>query len=67
MTSDEIRWLSLDHRAGFLLSCVDGRMTVEELIDVSCMSELDALRILCDLRDRGAIAMEVDQARSTRR
>jgi len=42
-------------------------MTVEELIDVSCMPELDALRILCDLRDRGAIAMEIDQARSTRR
>ena len=67
VTREELRWLSLDHRAGFLLSCVDGRMSVEEVLDVSGMPELDALRILCDLRDQGVIAVEVDQARSTRR
>lgn len=45
----ELQWLSLDHRAGFLLSCVDGRSTVEEILDVSGMPKLDALRILYTL------------------
>jgi hypothetical protein len=57
MQSDEIRWLALDHRAGFLLSCIDGRISVEEVLDVSGMPALDALRLLCDLRDRGVIAL----------
>lgn len=67
MEGDEIRWLALDHRAGFLLSCIDGRMSIEELLDVSCMPMLDALRILCDLRDQGVIALESFEPRSSRR
>jgi hypothetical protein len=55
MTSEEIRWLALDHRAGFLLSFVDGATTVEEVLDVSSMPELDALRILFELRTQGVI------------
>jgi hypothetical protein len=45
----ELQWLSLDHRTGFLLSCVDGRSTIEEILDVSGMPALDALRILYTL------------------
>ncbi len=52
---DEIRYLSLDHRAGFLLSNIDGTMTVEEVLDVSGMAEFDALRLLDDFRERGVI------------
>jgi hypothetical protein len=55
--SDQIRWLSLDHRAGFLLSLIDGRSTIEEILDISGMPRLDALRILYGLLDQRAIAL----------
>jgi hypothetical protein len=55
--ADQIRWLSLDHRAGFLLSLVDGMSTIEELLDISGMPRLDALRILYGLLDQRAIAL----------
>jgi hypothetical protein len=55
--SDQIRWLSLDHRAGFLLSLIDGNSTIEELLDISGMPRLDALRILYGLLDQRAIAL----------
>jgi hypothetical protein len=55
---DRIRWLSLDHRAGFLLSLVDGHATVEEILDVSSMPRLDALRILLALHEQNVIRLE---------
>ncbi|HEX6274148.1 MAG TPA: hypothetical protein VFZ53_13965 [Polyangiaceae bacterium] len=55
--NDQIRWLSLDHRAGFLLSLVDGHSTIEELLDISGMPRLDALRILYELLDQRVIAL----------
>lgn len=55
MSQDKVRWLSLDHRAGFLLACVDGFSSVEEILDVCGMSTLDALRILADLCDQKVI------------
>ncbi|HEX9621546.1 MAG TPA: hypothetical protein VF989_15485 [Polyangiaceae bacterium] len=54
---DEIRWLSLDHRAGFLLSLVDGTLTIEELLDVSGMPRLEALRIVHGLFDQRVVAL----------
>jgi hypothetical protein len=51
----EVRWLGLDHRAGFLLSCVDGTTTVEEIVDVSGMPKHEALRLLAELLDGGAV------------
>ncbi|HEX2731734.1 MAG TPA: hypothetical protein VHM70_09020 [Polyangiaceae bacterium] len=51
----EIRWLTLDHRAGFLISHVDGASTVEDLLDISGMPRLDALRILVELVSRGVV------------
>ncbi|HVR20869.1 MAG TPA: hypothetical protein VMS65_14260 [Polyangiaceae bacterium] len=55
--NDQIRWLSLDHRAGFLLSLVDGNSTIEEILDISGMPRLDALRILDGLLDQRVIAL----------
>ena len=46
---DQLRWLSIDHRAGFVLSLVDGESILEMILDVSGMRELDALRILFEL------------------
>ncbi len=58
--TNELQWLSLDHRAGFLLSCIDGRSTVEEILDVSGMPALDALRILYTLLQQQIIEMVGD-------
>jgi hypothetical protein len=40
---------SIDHRAGFMLSLIDGSSTVETILDESGMPKLDALRILDEL------------------
>ncbi len=45
----EIASLALDHRTGFLLSRIDGVITIEELLEVSGMGVLDSLRILSSL------------------
>jgi len=46
---DQLRWLSIDHRAGFVLSLIDGVSSLEMILDVTGMPELDALRILSEL------------------
>lgn len=51
----DVRWLGLDHRAGFLLSRVDGEHSVEQLVDVSGMPRLEALKTLVELLELGAI------------
>ena len=45
----QMRWLSMDHRAGFVLSLIDGSSSVEMILDVSGMPKLDAYRILHEL------------------
>lgn len=56
--SARLRYASIDHRAGFVLSHVDGVSTIEMILDVSGMSQLDALRVLCELLDQRIIAVE---------
>lgn len=51
----EMRWLGLDHRAAFLLSRVDGEHTLADLVDVSGMPALEALKTLVELLELGAI------------
>ena len=53
----ELQWLALDHRAGFLLSLVDGMSTVDEILDISGMTRLDALRIILDLTERNVVRL----------
>jgi len=62
----DVRWLGLDHRAGFLLSRVDGHSTVEEVIDLSGMPRLEALRTLAELLDQRAIRVVAQESRSPR-
>jgi hypothetical protein len=57
LSSDQVRWLSLDHRAGFLLSLVDGQSSIETLLDISGMPRLEALRILFGLLDQRVIVL----------
>ncbi len=52
----QMRWLSIDHRAGFILSLVDGSSSVEMILDVCGMPKLDALRILHELVQQKIVA-----------
>lgn len=54
---DQLRWLSIDHKAGFVLSLVDGVSNLEMIIDVSGMPELDTLRILSELAQQRIITL----------
>jgi hypothetical protein len=54
----ELKWLSLDHRAGFVLSLVDGHSSVEELLDVASMPALEVLRTLFELLSQRVIELK---------
>ncbi len=53
---DEIVWLNLDHRAGFVLAQIDGQVSLEDIFALSGMSRLDTAKILVELLEQGAIA-----------
>jgi hypothetical protein len=57
LTPEELRWLTLDHRAGFFLSLVDGSSTIDELLDISGMARLESLRILSALIDQRVLRL----------
>jgi hypothetical protein len=57
VTYDALRELPLDPRAGFVASLVDGRCTVEVLLDISGMPEDETLEILRELVRLGAVEM----------
>ncbi|MBV9947360.1 MAG: hypothetical protein JOZ69_10965, partial [Myxococcales bacterium] len=52
----QMRWLSMDHRAGFILSLIDGQSTIEMILDLCGMPRLDAYRILQDLIQQKVVA-----------
>jgi hypothetical protein len=47
--------LPLDHRAGFLMSRMDGFMDLDTVIEISTLKRALALRIVRDLCDAGVI------------
>jgi tetratricopeptide (TPR) repeat protein len=55
LKEDEIIWLNLDHRAGFMLAQIDGQATFEELFAISGRARLDTARILAQLVEEGVI------------
>jgi hypothetical protein len=55
---NEIANLPLDHRAGFLLSNIDGMQTLEEILDVCGMAPEEALELMNKLEELGAIDFE---------
>jgi len=55
MASDELCRLPLDHRAGFLISLMDGTIDLETIIEVSSMPHDDALRVVRDLYEAGIV------------
>lgn len=52
---EEVMWLNLDHRAGFLLSQIDGTVDYESLFALSGLPRLDTARILATLISDGVI------------
>jgi hypothetical protein len=48
----------LEPRSAFLLSRIDGSMTVEDVLDVSGMPRLEALRVMALLVRRGAVVIK---------
>lgn len=56
--AEQLRWLTLDHRAGFLLSHVDGVSTLEEILDISGMPHLEAMRIIYELLQQKVIVLQ---------
>jgi hypothetical protein len=55
MTYDELRGLPLDSRGGHVLSLVDGRCTVEMILDIAALPEDEVFDLLRELADLGAI------------
>jgi tetratricopeptide (TPR) repeat protein len=53
--SEEVLWLNLDHRAGFLLAQIDGTVDYETLFALSGLPRLDTARILANLIADGVI------------
>jgi tetratricopeptide (TPR) repeat protein len=53
--AEEVMWLNLDHRAGFLLAQIDGTVSFEDLFALSGLPRLDTARILASLVAEGVI------------
>lgn len=53
----ELRAETLESRGVFLLSRIDGTFTVEEILDVSGMSDIEAYRHLCKLALKGILEL----------
>jgi hypothetical protein len=57
---DEIIWLNLDPRAGFVLAQIDGMVSFDDLYAVCGLRRLDTARILSQLVDEGVVKVEGD-------
>lgn len=57
ISRSELRWLALDHRAGFVLSLIDGGSSIEDIIDVSTMPSFEVLRTLYTLHTQNVISL----------
>jgi len=56
MSAEVIKRLPLDHRAGFVISLIDGTLDVDTIVEVSCMERDEVLRIVRDLNELGVVA-----------
>jgi hypothetical protein len=56
--STDVRWLGIDHRAGFMLSQIEGHTSIEELVDISGLPRHDALKLLVELVGAGAVRIK---------
>ncbi len=61
MAPDEIIWLNLDPRAGFVLAQIDGEVSFEDLYAICGLRRLDTARILAELLEEGVVAVQGEQ------
>lgn len=59
MNSQRLRELNLDHRAGYLMSLLDGELTVSDVFDVSDIPNAEVSDLLSELVERGAVTFLV--------
>ena len=57
LAQDDVMRLALDHREGFLLSLIDGRTTVETLLELAAMPRKEVLRLLARWLAMGVIKL----------
>lgn len=57
VTHEQLRRMPLDSRAGFVVSLIDGRCTVEMLLDVAGLPEDEVIALLAQLAKLGAIEL----------
>ena len=55
---DEVIWLNLDPRAGFVLAQIDGECSFEDLYAICGLKRLDTARILCQLLEEGVVQVQ---------
>jgi hypothetical protein len=55
MSSEALKRLPLDHRAGFVISLMDGTLDLDTLVELSGMSRDDALGLVRNLFDSGIV------------
>jgi hypothetical protein len=65
VTREALLKLPLDHRAGFMLTRIDGISTLQGIIDVSAMPQDEALVIIEKLLTVGALALATDEDEPT--
>jgi hypothetical protein len=65
-THEQLLALPLDSRAGFVLSLIDSRCTVEMILDIAGLPEDEAIGILDNLRELGAIELNDAEGASHR-
>jgi hypothetical protein len=54
---DEVIWMNMHHRAGFILAQVDGHVSYEDILAISGMPRFETVRILADLVSSGIIGV----------
>jgi hypothetical protein len=57
LSSDELAVLPLDGRAAMLLALLDGRSTIQVLLEIGILNPLDTLVALEELIDRGIVQL----------
>ena len=55
LNPDEVIWLNLDPRAGFVLAQIDSQVSFEDLYAICGLTQLDTARILSELLGEGVI------------
>ncbi len=54
----EIRDLRMDHKTAFLLTRIDGMLTLEDVLSIAGMTRLETARMLVDAMEKGIVVLD---------